>query len=280
MYVERPIQLGQHPFWWDPPNPKRIVGHLLFNGLRDGADASRTECLVCFQHGKDVQLITAQAVCGPLCGYNISTLRNLAAWGTKKHVHLRTTTVFYGGRIDAKRGEGDNTGRAQMLLHHKGRHGWRIINTAGDEETGEISVEDKSLFKSYAEEASRSEFCYSPLGSFAGDTDRYVAAILFGCIPIMLHTVLGNPMSQPLDEVINWSSFAVLVGTDDIEHLHDILAEYTAERKHAMRKVMQSVWHRFLYTSIYGSYLNESGKDDAFETMLQVLESRVSQQIA
>lgn len=274
-YVRRPIHLGQHPSWWDPVHPDRIVGHLQFNGMRDGADAGQKSCLVCFQHGKDIQMITAEMVCGPLCGYNLTTLQKWAAWGADRHVHRKTTFVFYGGRIDVNRRETDSSGRAQIAIHHKDRPGWRIVNTAGNDALQQLDSSNTKLFVSYAEEAAKSEFCFSPLGNFNGDTDRYVAALMFGCIPIMLRSTLGGiPMAQPLDEVIDWKSFAVLVDIADLPKLHEILEEYPVERRHAMRRVMHGLWHRFLYTSIYRSYLGETGSNDAFETMMDVLRLR------
>ena len=50
-----------------------------------------------------------------------------------------------------------------------------------------------------------SEFCYSPRGGSGGDTDRYMAALMFGCIPVMLSSGIHNePMYFPFDEVIPW----------------------------------------------------------------------------
>ncbi len=51
------------------------------------------------------------------------------------------------------------------------------------------------------------DFCYSPMGQNGGDTDRYVAAIMFGCIPVMLnssHWRIAVPHALPLEEVLHW----------------------------------------------------------------------------
>ena len=32
---------------------------------------------------------------------------------------------------------------------------------------------------------SRADFCYSPLGWDNGDSDRYLPAVLHGCVPVM-----------------------------------------------------------------------------------------------
>ena len=55
-----------------------------------------------------------------------------------------------------------------------------------------------------------SDFCYSPLGGNGGDTDRYVPAILFGCLPVLLNSAFGEPhpfrilQALPLEEVLRW----------------------------------------------------------------------------
>ncbi len=45
------------------------------------------------------------------------------------------------------------------------------------------------------------------MGQSGGDTDRYVASILFGCVPVLLnssHYQLAIPHSLPFEEVLHW----------------------------------------------------------------------------
>lgn len=67
-YVDR-AKMGSYPPHWDPLSPTRVIGHVQWNGMRDGADAGTKPCGSCFQLGKDIQIVTAQNACGPLCGY-------------------------------------------------------------------------------------------------------------------------------------------------------------------------------------------------------------------
>lgn len=69
-----------------------------------------------------------------------------------------------------------------------------------------------------------SDFSYSPLGVNGGDTDRYVPAVLYGSIPILLNSsVEGNqprtgiPQALPLEEVIDWSPFSTLVDEHSLD---------------------------------------------------------------
>jgi len=268
------------------------AGHLQWNGRADGQSAGLKMCLVCFDLEKDVQLMTAQNVCGPLCGYDKEALRRWSLWSASNAgrykellVAPRENVLFYGGRIHAKRGPLDISGRAQVLAH-LGRPGYKIVNTMGDDPDNPLPVEVKRKYRSFAEEMSKADFCYSPLGQFEGDTDRYVPAMLFGCIPVMLSRayLVGSmlvPMAMPLGERLDWSKFSVQIEMSQIGELHNILGNISMAKRHRMRRTMSRVWQRFLYTSIYrdqlgGPYLTESGEDDAFETLMQVFARRVS----
>ena len=50
-----------------------------------------------------------------------------------------------------------------------------------------------------------SDFCYSPLGQRHGDSDRYLPAILYGCIPVFIK----EEEARPFDEVIDWSRISL-----------------------------------------------------------------------
>ena len=262
-------------------------------GMRDGADAGQRECLVCFQAGKDIQIVTAENVCGPVCGYSREDLRLRSAWATSEAAkerraaeHLagktaRRSTLFYGGRIHALRGEHDASGRAQLLAHANAT-GFKIVNTCGPDPDTPLPAEVRALFRPFDVEMSDAEFCYSPLGQFEGDTDRYVPAILFGCIPVMLTaTRYGGgvvPMALPMEEhpQLTWADFAVLVSTDELGQLPAILARVSARERMRMRHALARVWRRFLWTRVYGSYLGEDAREDAFESLMDVLHARAA----
>ena len=309
-YAERTLTEGKIPAYYNPAAKDRVVGasrsgalhgppaeahvaagHLQWNGRADGQSAGNKECLVCFDLEKDIQIMTAQNTCGPLCGYDREALRHWSLWSSKNEARYaellvapRENVLFYGGRIHAKRGPHDISGRAQ-ILSHLGRPGYKIVNTMGDDPDKPLPVEVKRNYRSFAEEMSKADFCYSPLGQFEGDTDRYVPAVLFGCIPIMLTTtyVFGTvqvPMAMPLSERLDWSKFSVQISADQIFDLHNILGNITAAKRHRMRRTMSRIWRRFLYTSIYaptqGPYMQEDGKDDAFDTLMEVFAHRLS----
>ena len=61
----------------------------------------------------------------------------------------------------------DESGRAQLYNAHANRSGWFVWNTFNPDQNVQVA---KRI--NFAEEMARAMFCYSPLGQFAGDTDR------------------------------------------------------------------------------------------------------------
>ena len=185
--------------------------------------------------------------------------------------------------MHVRRGDDDPSGRAQVLrfVNHSG---YKIINTAGADENHPLPASVRAGWRSFAVEMEDSEFCYSPLGQSEGDSDRYVAAILFGCIPVMLTETdyQHGPVkiSLPLYEhpELNWSSFSVGISSRDLRRLDEILDAITPKERLRMRQKMNVIWHRLLYSRMYGSYLGEPDvhtTDDAFESLIDVLRGRV-----
>jgi len=284
-YVPQPIALGALPAFYNPADPARVIGHIVFNGRRDGADAGQPVCYVCFQKHKDIQMAADQGSCGPLCGYNLTVMRQHTAWSVDPATRGRTpvfaaprpVTFFYAGTITLARGPLDATGRDQLLLFHGNRSGFRVVNT-----NARLAGGGPPPRLNFAEEMAAAEFCYSPFGQSEGETDRYVAAVMMGCIPVLLTTSRYNgsevPVAQAYDEVLNWRAFAVLLKLSDLPRLHDHLAMITPEKRHQMRVMLSANWQRLLYSSMYGSYLGEPAGDgdfDAFEAMIEVMRRRL-----
>ena len=158
------------------------------------------------------------------------------------------------------------------------------MNPIGEGPAKPPPAEVRSLFRSFDVEMSDAEFCHSPLGQFEGDTDRYVAGMMFGCIPVMLtRTVFGQNggpvrLAQPLEEHpdIDWAAISVQVTLEDLQQrLPAILAAVTPKQRLGMRKALAGVWPRFLYSGMYGSYLGEDASADAFESFVDILRLRV-----
>eukprot|EP00899_Mesostigma_viride_P009494 jgi/Mesvir1/18546/Mv17064-RA.1 len=270
----------------NPANPERNVMFLTLNGVQDGMH--REACLDCFQRGKDIQLVTHNNhLCGPLCGFTLERLRELSPFSridangdTLPHARVpdystRNITLFFSGQAGWRRVD-DPSGRYPLLAYHRDRPGWAVFDTF--EPPPEVARERPPHEKvDYAAYMSSSVFCASPLGKYGGDPDRYLPAILLGCIPVVFGSTRHVAMANPLEEhpEILWESFSVQVHNEDIEHLDEILAAITPERLSQMRTALKEVWPRFLYTSIYGTYLGEDGSRDAFDALMVVMARRL-----
>ncbi|KAK3264076.1 hypothetical protein CYMTET_27159, partial [Cymbomonas tetramitiformis] len=76
---------------------------------------------------------------------------------------------------------------------------------------------------------------------------------------------------------VRWDKFAVLVHLNDLPSLHERLEGFHAHAIHDMRQELGKVWRRFLYSSVYGSYLGEDNSTDSFQTLVEILASRLLQ---
>ena len=126
-----------------------------------------------------------------------------------------------------------------------------------------------------------SDFCFVPLGQAEGDSDRYVPALLYGCIPVF--STLGEGL--PFDDLIKWSDFSLILpnGAHDPPKLHQHLRNVSDSQLVSMRTAMASAWPRILWTSAMAwngrngprSYLGESASGDAFHALISVLRKRL-----
>ena len=60
----------------------------------------------------------------------------------------------------------------------------------------------------FAEQMSQTRFCLSAPGQRGGDSDRYLPAVLMGCIPVLLPDDDVMPFQ---DEVVPWDDFSVSI---------------------------------------------------------------------
>ncbi|KAG1680014.1 hypothetical protein FOA52_007078 [Chlamydomonas sp. UWO 241] len=279
---------GMLPDDMNPFSPTRNVVFLSFNSLRDVRAGQAGGCTVCMQAGKDIMIPTAENVCGPLCGYDVRTLREKSLWslhGEALQASLsakRKHTLFFGGSV-GDLSENDYTGRGGLVAAHADRPGFNIVVGANDH--GHTAAGAGAAI-SFAEAMRDAEFCYSPMGSHGGDSDRYVAASLFGCVPVLInssHNRMRLPHSLPLEEVLPWHTFSSVVDTADVATLHEKL-ECLLPSVPRMRAALAAEWPRLLYSSLYRSYLGEpagenttvgGGQGDAFDAIMQVLTSRI-----
>eukprot|EP00192_Tetraselmis_astigmatica_P003261 CAMPEP_0117660082 /NCGR_PEP_ID=MMETSP0804-20121206/6777_1 /TAXON_ID=1074897 /ORGANISM="Tetraselmis astigmatica, Strain CCMP880" /LENGTH=553 /DNA_ID=CAMNT_0005466785 /DNA_START=100 /DNA_END=1761 /DNA_ORIENTATION=+ len=261
----------------NPAHRDRVLLFLTNNAFMDGADATPPQetCISCFQRGKDIALVTHErSVCGPWCGrprqQAKEDLEENSPWN-KPDVHEapyryfrdRNVTLFYGGTILAKNNTNDYTARGGLYHYHKRTPGFLVINTL--EEEG-VPFSRTMRF---------SKFCYVPRGQHGGDRDRYVPAILHGCVPVMSGGTKATPIAAPFEEHpdICWPDFSVevLIG-DQMKHLDRRLESIDAHHRANMHHALGRVWPRFLWSSVFNhTYLGEDGTMDSFQTLMDIL---------
>ncbi|GKF84318.1 probable glycosyltransferase [Tanacetum coccineum] len=109
----------------------------------------------------------------------------------------------------------------------------------------EISVHQKRLNTPYSESLLGSKFCLHAKG-FEVNTARIGDAIYYGCVPV----VLADYYDLPFADILNWSSFAVVVSTGDIAFLKTILkksvesSEYMKLQKNVIKVQKHFQWHK------------------------------------
>ena len=112
-----------------------------------------------------------------------------------------------------------------------------------------------------------------------------MGGMMFGCIPIMMNSTVLRPFHDtrvnipsrlPFEEVVDWSLFSTLADEYRVDEVGKQL-ECLAPLIPQMRRAMSHTWTRLVWTRLHPhrTFLGESGKDDAFETLMQVLSSRI-----
>ena len=123
-----------------------------------------------------------------------------------------------------------------------------------------------------------SDFCYTPPGAAHGDSDRYLPAVLYGCVPVFVKD--GEVL--PFEEELPWHRVALTLRLRDTCHLDAILRNVSHSQLVGMRRAMEGVWRALLWSTSFplrrgqrNGYLGEDGKGDALDTFVRVLERRL-----
>ena len=163
-----------------------------------------------------------------------------------------------------------------LFSSHAGRAGFVLHDSSGKFGRHPHAAEPNWM----PQQMATSDFCFSPNGANEGDSDRYLPAMLYGCIPVF---VTGDV--PPFADVVSWEHVALSVELRHVPRLHELIGNLSHAQVVSMRHAMASVWPRMLWTSalqhgLFGrprqlrSYLGETGADDAFATLVQLLAKR------
>lgn len=283
----------------NPASRSRLTIFLVLNGMDDRhGPGAAMRCRSCFLPGVDIRLPTPHRhLCGPLCGYSLDELRAKSPWALPRRAgdellrQPRPVKFFWAGKH-----KGRNQARAQLVRHFGGaRHpGFRVLNLEPPRLQAGKPPPPKPPRPVTSTEMLQADFCGSPPGWDDGDSDRYLPAVLFGCIPVFF----SKHESRPLEELpeMQWANVSVRVDVGQIARLHTILEAIPTARVVQMRLAMRSAWQRLLFSSypmasvrggkkdwkVLGSgasakYLDEDGQHDAFDGVIAILRRRLEQ---
>ncbi|XP_058226331.1 probable glycosyltransferase At5g03795 [Rhododendron vialii] len=116
----------------------------------------------------------------------------------------------------------------------------KLIALWGNETSMAIYSNNRSL--PYEEGFRRSRYCLSVKG-YEVNTARVSDAIHFGCIPV----IISDYYDLPLNNVLDWSKFSVIINEQDVEFLKEILLSISEETYLAMYNNLYLVRRHFAW---------------------------------
>ena len=272
---------------YSPSSDTRLIRFIVWNGR---SDVHNGECESCFLPHIDISVPTAENACGPLCGARRDQLVQYSAWreadaptslaSAIRYVQEwpeRPVKMFWSGQVGrgaySQKAEevdwrNDVSGRNLFYATYKARAGYELYQSYDWEADKAVKPYNWTIL----EKMSTSTFCFSPLGHRGGDMDRYLPAILTGCIPVFLEYVYQGGRKQtvtpPLAGLINWDQIAVIITPEQMPELDAILDGVHVVKKRAH---MWNVWRSMLWSGFYKPYLGEGVGSDALVALFKQL---------
>lgn len=201
----------------------------------------------CFQTWKDIVI--------PPFVHN----RTLTAWSkTSAHVPIadKTIGVYFRGKV-----EWDADGKPRPEY---GRGVRKILNN---------TFRDNDFFTiksghdpNYLAEMRSAKLCLAPPG-FAIWSPRVAESFVNDCIPL----IIGNHIELPFEDVLDYRRLIVRIHEENVPHMDIILKTISNESLEAKSLAVHAARQRFVYNE-------PSQKDDAFDTILQLLAAKVTRQ--
>ncbi|CAK9173265.1 unnamed protein product [Ilex paraguariensis] len=99
-----------------------------------------------------------------------------------------------------------------------------------------------SRIMSYVQHMKSSKYCICPMG-YEVNSPRIVEAIYYECVPV----IIADNFVPPLNEVLDWSAFSVIVGEKDIPKLKEILLAIPMGQYLTMQTNVKGLQRHFLW---------------------------------
>lgn len=94
----------------------------------------------------------------------------------------------------------------------------------------------------YFEQMRSSKYCICPMG-YEVNSPRIVEAIYSGCVPV----IIADNFVLPLEDVLDWTEFSVLVAEKDLPNLKDILLGISLKRYIRLQTGVARLQKHFLW---------------------------------
>ena len=189
----------------------------------------------------------------------------------------RRFRLFFAGRSTKWGARGD------LFRYHRNRSDFLLHDTSGRWPPANGANTTAHTF--FAAAMRGSDFCLVPLGQSDGDSDRYLPALLYGCVPVFVTP--GEV--RPYEELLPWDDFSLRC--TDVRTLPACLERVSAVKLLTLRRAMGGAWPKLLWTSLHVgdtaarlktvtqragvSYLGEPPEGDAFSALIEVLGRRL-----
>lgn len=265
----------------NPASPARLVIFLQYNGWADGLRNSDGYCLNCFQPGLDIRMPSPEGhECGVQCGLHVkfnaskgdswyipTELQRVLLRQEMGQSHTRRRLSSTTAAVDV--GFVANIARARRLLRPptasclfswtgavRGRSNPTRSELLKMASTPNVCIantaEDKSTrvhkqMPSIPVNMRRSRFCYSPRGWDQGDSDRYLPALLYGCVPIMSDRMEAMPLAELPD--MPWNESALAIERQHLSEAVELLSSLPRGSEERMRRQGIQMMERLLYTT-------------------------------
>ncbi|GIL89839.1 hypothetical protein Vretifemale_17534, partial [Volvox reticuliferus] len=108
-------------------------------------------------------------------------------------------------------------------------------------------------------------WCLAPSGGGHGHRQTLTAAM--GCLPL----VISDLVMQPFEPEMDWEAFSMRVAQSDVPGMHTSLDAVDDMVYDRMQAAVQCAAQHLLYSSSNGAVMQEDGRWDAFETILEIL---------
>ncbi|GLI67604.1 hypothetical protein VaNZ11_011846 [Volvox africanus] len=145
---------------------------------------------------------------------------------------------------------GYSQGARQMVhFYHHNRTGYKVVTAD----------------HTYLLDIMRYRWCLAPSGGGHGHRQTLTAAM--GCLPV----VVSDQVMQPFEPELDWSAFSVRVALSDVPGMHNKLDAVGDIAYDRMQAAVQCAAQHLLYSSSNGAVMQEDGRWDAFETVMEIL---------